>query len=173
MKISESLKKGSGTVAAGKAPDTAILRPRAGTFVEVTSVKTITDSSTENPWMALQALQIQQARNITRPPTQNLLFHPSLPLRVDSNIPATSLNQSKNSPDAKTEEAVLPLAGSPVKSHRKEAWIKVGVKDYSTFCNLSSPCCRSHESLGDLELLQYCMCMCRMRACLRSCLSHV
>ena len=73
----------------------------------------------------------------------------------DSNIPATSLNQSKNSPDAKTEEAVLPLAGSPVKSHRKEAWIKVGVKDYSTFCNLSSPCCRSHESLGDLELLQY------------------
>ena len=98
MKISESLKKGSGTVAAGKAPDTAILRPRAGTFVEVTSVKTITDSSTENPWMALQALQIQQARNITRPPTQNLLFHPRLPLRVDSNIPATQARHQATLP---------------------------------------------------------------------------
>ena len=38
-----------------------------------------------------------------------------------SNIPAASSNQSKSSPDAKTEEEVLPLAGSPVKSHRKEA----------------------------------------------------
>ena len=37
------------------------------------------------------------------------------------NIPATSSNESKSSPDGKTEEEVLPLAGSPVKSRRKEA----------------------------------------------------
>lgn len=98
MKIS-SLKKGSGTVAGGKAPDTAILRPRAGTFVEATYVKTITDSSTENPWMALQVtLQIQQARNITCPPHLESALPPRPPLCVDSNIPATQARHQATLP---------------------------------------------------------------------------
>lgn len=50
---------------------------------------TIADSSTENHSMALQALQTQQAQNITPPPTQNMLFHPCPPLSVDTNSPAT------------------------------------------------------------------------------------
>ena len=50
---------------------------------------TITDSSTENHSMALQAFQTQQAQNITPHPTQNMPFHPCPPLSVDTNSPAT------------------------------------------------------------------------------------
>lgn len=87
MKVSKSL--GKGVILAGKASDTPILHSAIGASLEVTSGRTIPDSSTENPWMALLALRTQQVQNINPLPAQNLLFHPHPSLSVDTGLPAT------------------------------------------------------------------------------------
>lgn len=76
-------------ILAGKASDTPILHSAIGASLEVTSGRTIPDSSTENPWMALLALRTQQVQNINPLPAQNLLFHPHPSLSVDTGLPAT------------------------------------------------------------------------------------